>query len=130
MKNFRNLEIKKMVQQLEFFPLKPFIQFSGPKSAVPYIPGSETSKAAAASIGGKARTLRQQVLDFIRQRREYGATDQEIAEDLALTLNTARPRRVELRDAGLIVDSGHTRPTQSGRLATVWVIFQGIAVYE
>ena len=64
------------------------------KPAAPFAPGLATSQAAAAAIGGDARFIRQRVLAFIRSRREYGATDPEIAEALDLSGDTARPRRV------------------------------------
>jgi hypothetical protein len=108
-------------RQMEFFSsvVQPI---STPAPVVPYIRQSETSKAAAAAIGGASRTLRQAVLNFIRSRREHGACDFEIAEALVMSANTARPRRIELRNAGVIVDSGRTRLTRSGRVAVVWVV--------
>jgi hypothetical protein len=48
------------------------------------------------------------------------ATDEEIQLGLEMSGSTERPRRVELVAAGRIVDSGRTRPTQSGRQAVVW----------
>ena len=86
--------------------------------------------AAATAIGAKAPNLRQAVLDFIRSRREYRATDHEVAQALDLLTDTSRARRVELRDLGMIVDSGRTRPTPSGRAATVWIISQHVSIYE
>ena len=87
----------------------------------PYQPHSATSKAAAAGIEPKAGTLRALVLNWLRARGSYGATDEEIAYQYDLNPSTARPRRVELVQAGLVRDSGQTRPTRSGRQATVWV---------
>lgn len=52
---------------------------------------------------------------------EAGLTDEEIGERTGLAGNTVRPRRLELEEGGLVCDSGRTRPTQSGRRATVWV---------
>lgn len=91
----------------------------------PYQKHSATSKAAATSIVPKAGTLRAMVLEFLKDRRYWGidgATDEEIQDELEMPQNTARPRRVELVRAGLVIDSGRSRPTKSGRMATVWVV--------
>ena len=105
------------MKQLNFFysPRRPV----PPARHAPYAAKSATSQAAAAAIAGEARFIRQRVLAFIRSRTDYGATDPEIAEALDLPSDTARPRHVELRDAGVIVDSGRTRPTRTGHKATV-----------
>ena len=78
----------------------------------------ETSHEAAEKIAEPAGTLRARVLSFI----EYwgGATDEEIQLGLKMNPSTERPRRVELVERGLVEDSGETRPTRSGRKATVW----------
>lgn len=81
---------------------------------------SETSRAAALSMKPRAGNLRALVLAFIRSRGEGGATDEEIQEALAMPASTQRPRRIELVSGALVVDSGLTRPTRSGRQATVW----------
>jgi len=51
-----------------------------------------------------------------------GLTDHEMQAHLNMIGSTQRPRRVELCDKGLVVDSGRQRPTPSGRMAVVWVI--------
>ena len=79
-----------------------------------------TSRQAAERIVGAAGTLRRQVYEFIRDRGEHGATDEEIATGLGMNPSTVRPRRGEAQEAGLIVDSGLTRKTASGRAAIVW----------
>ena len=117
------------MNQLELFGT-PRHTSPRPAPVVPFIPASKTSTAAGAEIQTRAKTLRDKVFLFIKSRREFGATDHEISEVLELPIDTARPRRVELRDTGMICDSGRTRPTRSGRLATVWTISQEIAVYE
>ena len=87
----------------------------------PYQPHSATSKAAAAGIEPKAGTLRAGVLAALRGAGAGGGTDEQIQHWLGLDPSTARPRRVELVQAGLVRDSGQTRLTRSGRQATVWV---------
>ncbi len=101
--------------QLTLFPTP-----QNPPTA-PHVAGSETSKAAAEQITPHVSWLQGIVLEFIRYRGAYGATDAEIVEELETDPSTARPRRVELRDAGLIVDSGCTRPSPSKHPMTVWV---------
>ena len=86
----------------------------------PYQAHSETSRAAAEAIEPDTSTLRGQVLAYIRQRGRYGATDDEIQVALDMNPSTERPRRIELWNAGLITRTEDTRPTRSGRQASVW----------
>ncbi len=116
------------MQQLKLFDSPR--RSTPPAMPAPYAAKSATSQAAAAAIAGEARFIRQRVLAFIRSRRDYGATDPEISEALGLPGDSSRPRRIELRDAGTIVDSGRTRPTRSGRAATVWIISSKIGFYH
>lgn len=82
--------------------------------------GPKTSKQAAERISGSAASLRRKVLEFIRTRGARGATDSEIQDCLEMDGDTERPRRWELRKAGLIVDSGIRRETKTGRASIVW----------
>ena len=82
---------------------------------------SPTSRAAAEAIAPTAGTLRAAVLTYLRQRGDEGATDSECQESLGMNPSTQRPRRIELVEAGLVVDSGRVRKTPSGRKAVVWV---------
>lgn len=84
----------------------------------PYVKGSLTSEAAAHSVKARAVTSRQQVLDFLALRGEYGTTDDEMVT--ALGLRQPGPRRIELQRLGLVVDSGQRRKTRAGCLAVVW----------
>jgi hypothetical protein len=79
-----------------------------------------TSRAAAKAIQPCTQTLRWQVLGCIKRSLEYGCTDEEIQTQLGMAGSTQRPRRTELVSAGLVVDSGRTRRTASGRQAIVW----------
>lgn len=83
----------------------------------PPCPRSEARRAIGRHLVG----LRATVLAFIRDRGQAGATDPEIAAGLGMQSDTARARRCELRDLGMIRDSGLRRPTPSGRPSTVWV---------
>lgn len=87
----------------------------------PYARGSETSRAAAESIAPAMPELRHRVWLALELAGQNGLTDEEIGERTGLGGNTVRPRRGELERTGLVVDSGRTRPTKSGRRATVWV---------
>jgi len=87
----------------------------------PYQSKSPTSRAAAEAIAPRAGTLRRAVLDFLVGLGDHGATDEEMQTALKMGANTQRPRRVELVAGGFVVDSDQTRPTMSGKAATVWI---------
>jgi hypothetical protein len=91
------------------------LDFAAPSS------GPATSAESAGRILPDAARLRRRVYDFIRSRGAEGATDEEIQVALSMTGNTERPRRWELRRAGLVRPSGLTRKTVFGGSATVWV---------
>ena len=82
-----------------------------------------TSQIAADGALPRSGTQRAHVLEAIRQAGPAGLTDQEIAVKLGLAENSVRPRRLELAESkpALIVDSGRTRETSTGKPATVWV---------
>ena len=90
-------------------------------SSAPYQRHSATSKAAAVAIEPVAGTQRALILNEILLCEDFGCTDAHLQRVLVLSGDTVRPRRGELQKAGLIVDSGRTRKTSSGRAATVWV---------
>jgi hypothetical protein len=86
-----------------------------------------TSEKAAAAIVPEGQRLRRQVLEFIRQRGEAGATDEEIQMGLGMNPNTERPRRIELEQGGhitrLMKDGVEvTRLTKSLRKAAIFVV--------
>ena len=86
-------------------------------AALPAQQHSETSVAAAKSMGTRALTLRQLVY---AELAKAAMTDEQIAERTGLALNTVRPRRVELVQAGVVIDTGLRSRNHSGRYATVW----------
>lgn len=94
------------------------IDFKSP----PHVRGSATSKAAAERIAPKAGTKRAKVLECLKKVGTLGLTDEQMQYWLKMPANTQRPRRVELVKAGLIKDSGRTRPTLGGDQAVVWVV--------
>jgi len=87
----------------------------------PYVAGSSTSQAAAASQVGKAAVDEARVLDLIRTCGNFGATDDEVEQALHLLHQTASARRRGLVLKDLVVDSGRTRLTRTSRHATVWI---------
>jgi len=82
---------------------------------------NDTRSAAAIAIMPALGKLGARVEAFIRNRGPHGASDEEVSEALNMKLDTARARRVELRDAGLVVDTGVRRATHTGRRAVCWV---------
>jgi hypothetical protein len=81
----------------------------------------DTRLEAAQAIKPALRKLQQLVLDAIVRSRHYGATDHELVAALGMLPDTLRARRVELKDRGLIRDSGRRRKTPRGRQAVVWI---------
>lgn len=47
-------------------------------------------------------------------------TPDEVAAELGVTVLTIRPRMTQLKQAGLIIDTGERRKTASGRKAAVY----------
>lgn len=80
-----------------------------------------TSHEAARAITGSLTAIQQEVLDFARRVGRGGFTDRQLEERFN-GRSTYRTRRSELTQAGLIVDSGHTRQLDTGRHAIVWVL--------
>ena len=87
-------------------------------ATLPYARGRATSREAAILAAPNAGTDRARVLDLLRQRGPM--TLEQIEDDLSLSGNTVRPRRLELEKAGLVRDSGRTARTARGRSAVLW----------
>lgn len=81
----------------------------GPRPGIVGAGHPDTSRAAARGITPRTGTQRRRVLDHIARCGTEGATDAELQEALGLNGNSERPRRIELVEAGLIVDSGRRR---------------------
>ena len=81
----------------------------------------ETSKKAATKVLPKTGSLRKTVYDFINNRKEFGATDQEMEVILRVSGNSIRPTRLTLADDGWIMDSKQTRVNEHGNECVVWV---------
>lgn len=89
-------------------------------ASTPYQRHSETSLEAAVKAEPNAHTQLYRVLEQLRACPGSGLTDEEMQTKLGMNPSTQRPRRVDLVSRGLVVDSGRTRLTRSGRKATVW----------
>ena len=85
------------------------------------VSSSSTSRAAGRRVRSQAASIAARVAAFVRERGPRGATDHEIASELGILPDTARSRRVRLRDEGAVVDSGRRPNTPSGCRAVVWV---------
>jgi hypothetical protein len=66
-------------------------------------------------------TIGARIYQYISARGPYGAIDDECQVDLGLVGNGQSASRKGLAGKGLLVPSGYTRPTRSGRRAIVWV---------
>lgn len=100
---------------------KPLAPYGG---MPPFRRGVETSKAASARIAPKAPTLRERVLQCIKDAGGDGRTIYEIKNLLLMRESSVCGRIGELTSAipPLIKDSGKRRKTDSGADAKVWVL--------
>ena len=96
--------------------------FPSEQMSLPYQAHSVTSKAASLSAEPTAGTKRAILLAFLRGRGIEGATDEEMQLIVPMAQNTQRPRRRELVKGLFVTDSGKTRKTVGGDVATVWIV--------
>jgi hypothetical protein len=57
----------------------------------------------------------------IARAEDFGVTDEEGQEDLAMSGNSYRPARVALVKLGMVAPSGDFRDTRAGNKANAWV---------
>jgi len=79
----------------------------------------DTSQAAASANQSQRARDRDEVLR-IHRLHPAGLTDFELAEIMGRAQTSVGKRRGELRDSGLIANSGQRRPAPSGSTAIVW----------
>jgi hypothetical protein len=91
------------------YPDAPGFKVSGP------------SEQAAEAIGGTVSKMRAAVLAQI-STYPGGATADEVAKDINLSVLSVRPRVSELNRTGKIEQTGARRKNGSGMSATVWRI--------
>lgn len=90
-----------------------------------------TSQAAAEGVLLRSGTQRHHLLRCLVQAGDRGATDDDLGALSRLDLNSVRPRRLELVEAGYVTDSGDTRPSARGNPAVVWLpTLQGLDALE
>lgn len=78
-----------------------------------------TSRAAAEAITETAKTLRDRILNLLKQE-PAGLSSDQIAVRLGLLRWSVRPRIAELRAAGKVQTTGQTTENETGRTAHVW----------
>ena len=83
----------------------------------------ETSYRAAFAVRGRD-TQRLRIYRAVCTAGPYGCTDYDLVDRTGVQLNSANKRRGELRDKGLVCDSGRRRLTPSGSAAIVWVAIE------
>jgi hypothetical protein len=79
-----------------------------------------TSKEAADDINIKLPHLRDKVLQIIKNKGKYGATPEEVASLLNITILSVRPRFTELKLSNHIVDTGEKRKNGFNKNIIVW----------
>jgi len=80
-----------------------------------------TSVAAYEKARLKFGSNRAKVYQFIVDKQELGATDQEMQKALSMPGDTLRPTRLSLLKDGLIYDSGKTRQNDNKNDCIVWL---------
>lgn len=83
--------------------------------------GVDTSIAAARSVEMSTGRLQRIALRAIRAAGARGLTTNELAARVRICRDSIQPRTSELRELGLIRDSGGRRPNANGKNAIVWV---------
>lgn len=83
----------------------------------------DTSHMAARMTEPTAGTHRGRCLRLLQEHPE-GLTDFDLARLTGLQQTSIGKRRGELRDAGMVQDSGRRRRAPSGALAIVWEVAQ------
>jgi len=81
----------------------------------------QTSRDAAARALPGAATHAGRVLRCIVAAGVDGITDEQVSDRIGMSLNTVRPRRLEMVERGLVMDSGDTTVTASGASAILWL---------
>lgn len=81
---------------------------------------TDTSRDAAKAVATKATTLREQVLEILKLG---DATTMQIAHAMRRPFSSIQPRTSELREKGLIFDSGKRGISRDcTKLAIVWTV--------
>ena len=86
----------------------------------PYQPHSDTSYAAAVAKRATAPAQRMTVYGMLIAAGPL--TAEQLADHTGLSGDSIRPRLVELRNQGDVIDTGQRRRTRAGRFAVVWAV--------
>ena len=81
-----------------------------------------TSIQAQIKAAPRMSSQRARVYQFLVDRMDQGATDQEMQFALKMSGDTLRPTRGKLLKENLIYDSGKTRKNENGNDCIVWVV--------
>ncbi len=84
----------------------------------------DTRLAAHARIASTKQEVCARILRLAYERGAFGIIPDEVAEAFGCNHNHTSPRISELLKAGLLVDTGRTRPTRSRSPAKVLIHFE------
>ena len=88
------------------------------------VPGKNSvSQAAARRAFGRSGNARERIYNIVKANPE-GLTAHEIRQLITLPFNTVAARVSDLNLEGWLTDSGQRRKTDTGAMATVWVIVE------
>ena len=79
------------------------------------------SQAAARRAFGRSGTARERIYNVI-QAHPDGLTVHELRQLITIHFHTVAARVSDLNLEGWLTDSGQRRPTDTGAMATVWVV--------
>lgn len=85
--------------------------------------GPNTSRLAAYSVGKKINPTHKRIIELLFGK---SLTNEQIADELALPIQTICPRMKELREKGIVIDAGYCAKTKSDKLAKVWKLKFGV----
>ena len=88
----------------------------------PHQKHSTTSRQAAVDQLPHLGRLQRAYYEVLREAGRRGATDHEAATALGRPLSSINARRNELRQLGLVADSGRRRVSSYGKQAVVWIV--------
>jgi len=92
--------------------------FTRPDHTLSHRDDADTSSEAATSIRESARVLRERIYDLLEGGGPGSA--EYVAAELDVTHLQAMKRLSDLKNSGLVVDTGLRAPTRSGRSQIIW----------
>ena len=95
------------------------LDFTGPVHTGKNHP--DTSRKAANRVSEKVVRLRREVITVIKEAGSRGLTAAEVATLLGKDKNSTSPRITELKNYGMIRDSGWRRPTPPVGSSIIWL---------